>query len=212
MNQVTSRAPDRRTRKSRAALQQALLSLIATRPYDAITIEDVTEEADVARATFYAHYKDKSALLNEASSDLLSELTERLTSLAPAEDMSVYTGAAVFELFRHAEEHRDLYLLLISGDGVRAARRRLVAALEATALEIFARVAAAPAHRPRVPLEATSRAYVGGLLLTLERWLEDDHRATVTAVAGDLLRVQAGGLEWSLGYEPGGTRFEPQVD
>jgi len=69
-----TRAPDRRQRKSRAALQQALLTLISTKAYDSITVEDITELADVARATFYAHCKDKPALLMEVSRELVEEL------------------------------------------------------------------------------------------------------------------------------------------
>ena len=211
MNHAATRAPDRRTRKSRAALQQALLSLIATRPYDEITIEDVTEQADVARATFYAHYKDKTALLNEASTGLVTELAERVRELAPGENESVYTGAAVHAIFRHAEEHADLYRLLISGDGVRAARAQLVSALEAATTDIFHRITAAPVRTPRLRVDRTATAFVGALLLTLEHWLEEAPREAAAAATAEFLRGQVGGMEWALGLAAGESRFEPQL-
>src|SRR5436190_14790188 len=65
---------DRRQRKTRSALDAALLQLIAERPYAGITVEDIVNAADVARATFYAHYKDKDDLLAAANERLMSDL------------------------------------------------------------------------------------------------------------------------------------------
>jgi AcrR family transcriptional regulator len=44
-------------------LRDAMSELLATRPYDAISIQDIAERATVNRATFYAHYPDREALL-----------------------------------------------------------------------------------------------------------------------------------------------------
>jgi AcrR family transcriptional regulator len=54
---------DPRIRRTRELLQQALAKLLETRDFDRISVQDITETATVNRATFYAHYPDKFALL-----------------------------------------------------------------------------------------------------------------------------------------------------
>jgi AcrR family transcriptional regulator len=54
---------DRRIRRTRAALHQALISLILERGYEAVTIKDVVDRANVGRSTLYAHYPSKEDLL-----------------------------------------------------------------------------------------------------------------------------------------------------
>jgi AcrR family transcriptional regulator len=54
---------DPRIRRTRELLQQALATLLETRDFDRISVQDITDAATVNRATFYAHYPDKFALL-----------------------------------------------------------------------------------------------------------------------------------------------------
>ncbi|MCU1590614.1 MAG: putative HTH-type transcriptional regulator yxbF [Frankiales bacterium] len=202
------RTPDRRQRKSRAALQQGLLALIATKPYDAITIEDITAAADVARATFYAHYRDKTELLDEASAELIADLTARVYRIAPARATSEFRGAGVVEVFRHAGEHRDLYLLVLTGAGGARVRADLIRAFEAVTGDVLARMIDEPGRTPRESMIVTTKAFVGAVLLTLEYWLAQDRRPAAAEVANEMLRAQVGGLEWALGFAPGETGFD----
>jgi AcrR family transcriptional regulator len=56
---------DPRIRRTRGLLQDALKRLLEEKEFDKITIQDITEAATLNRATFYAHYPDKFALLEE---------------------------------------------------------------------------------------------------------------------------------------------------
>src|SRR4051812_34005318 len=53
---------DRRTQRTREMLQKALIELIGERSYDAITVQEIVDRANVARATFYVHYNSKDDL------------------------------------------------------------------------------------------------------------------------------------------------------
>ena len=55
---------DPRIRRTRQLLQGALKTLLQTKNFDEITVQDITEAATVNRATFYDHYADKFALLD----------------------------------------------------------------------------------------------------------------------------------------------------
>ena len=56
---------DPRIRRTRQLLRDALRRLLTDKEFDKVTIQDITEAATLNRATFYAHYPDKFALLEE---------------------------------------------------------------------------------------------------------------------------------------------------
>jgi len=72
----SGRALDPRVRRTRVLLHDALLLLMRTRSFEQISVQDVTDEATVNRATFYAHYEDKSALLASATTAAFHQLID----------------------------------------------------------------------------------------------------------------------------------------
>lgn len=65
---------DRRVRRTQRLLREALVSLTVERGWDAVTVSDVCERADVGRSTFYIHFADKENLLLSGFDELLTEL------------------------------------------------------------------------------------------------------------------------------------------
>ena len=59
---LAKHAIDRRITRTREVLQHALTSLILKKGYEAITIQDICDAANVGRSTFYAHYTSKDDL------------------------------------------------------------------------------------------------------------------------------------------------------
>jgi len=116
---------DRRTRKTREALYSAFISLIVERGYDAISVQDIIDAADVGRTTFYAHFKSKDELLMFGFQRLRAELH----SLLEAAD-STGTWTFVEPLLQHAKAHRGLYLALLNGGGGRLADREFQSIVE----------------------------------------------------------------------------------
>jgi AcrR family transcriptional regulator len=62
-SESASQPLDPRIRRTRELLQQALDKLLETNEFEKISVQDITDAATVNRATFYAHYPDKFALL-----------------------------------------------------------------------------------------------------------------------------------------------------
>lgn len=73
---MIDRRPDRRVRRTKRRLKDALLELIEERDYDRITIQDITDRADVGRSTFYSHFTSKEDLLFSGFDDWLLSLTQ----------------------------------------------------------------------------------------------------------------------------------------
>lgn len=74
MRSPAVRAPDRRSVRTRAALRDALLTLMTERDWEDISVQDVCAHADIARSTFYLHYASKDALLQGGFRDLQAQL------------------------------------------------------------------------------------------------------------------------------------------
>ncbi len=73
--------PSRRSRKkeqTRRGIFSAAMTLFSTSDYDTVTIEDICERADVAKATFFLHFPNKAALLIEFNERLTVDLKQRL--------------------------------------------------------------------------------------------------------------------------------------
>ena len=71
---------DKRNRnalRSQRLLQQAFSELLNEKPFDKITVTDITQRADLSRGTFYAHYDNTSDLLKS----LLDEIMDKMFSV-----------------------------------------------------------------------------------------------------------------------------------
>ncbi len=61
---TSTKSVDPRVRRTRQLLQQAIMELLEEKGFSSMTIQDITERATVNRATFYAHFEDKYALMD----------------------------------------------------------------------------------------------------------------------------------------------------
>ncbi len=75
---------DPRVRRTRQLLQSALMELIQEKPVDSITVQDIAARADVNRATFYAHFEDKYALLDYAAREIFQARVDKRLPKNPA--------------------------------------------------------------------------------------------------------------------------------
>jgi AcrR family transcriptional regulator len=99
---------DRRIKRSRDLLLSALFSLMSERGYERLTIQNIIDRASVGRATFYAHFDSKNALL--ASS--VSGLRNFIVSTASAEDDTPFPFTLPF--LEHLATARSIFQLTIA--------------------------------------------------------------------------------------------------
>lgn len=69
----------RKKQRTRREIYRAAMELFGDRGFDRVTIEQICDTADVARATFFLHFPSKSALLFEFSRGLARELRQELS-------------------------------------------------------------------------------------------------------------------------------------
>jgi len=108
---------DRRVRRTRKSLEDALVALTLEKEYEDITIQEITERADIGYRTFFRHYADKDELLIDVLNSTMMELRELMSPPTPEILVDPSFKAADFKegvvLFQHVEEHCDLYRVLL---------------------------------------------------------------------------------------------------
>src|SRR6266566_1653989 len=107
--EVTMEIRDRRVRRTQHLLAKALISLTLEKGYEAVTIRDITERADIGYATFFRHYRDKDELLQGVLDVVLAELIDLLCPATPDAD----PAAIGVLLFRHIQEQSEAVRVLI---------------------------------------------------------------------------------------------------
>ncbi len=162
-------AGDRRVRRTRRNLTEALISLILERGYDATTVQDILDRADVGRSTFYAHFRDKEALLLSCFDELREDLRRDLDRMTPGVPPRDPAQPSIV-LFEHAHRHRRIYQALYGRQGGTIVYRHLHA-LIAAALRAHLAPHLAARGSP-IPADVIAEFYTSALLGILTWWVD----------------------------------------
>ncbi len=192
--------PDRRVRRTRRQLHLALVELATELGYDQVTVEHLTNRADLARRTFYAHYVDKDSLLEAVVGALMTELVGRLDAAVLDDDRPVARSAAIRELFLHGEENRDCYRMLLAGAGNGRGLRKMSNTLSAHFEQHMVVVTGRLGLTPELPLDFVARAFVGQHLTILRWWLDNQVDYTVDQLAAMRAAIMEHGELWAMGF------------
>lgn len=184
--------PDRRVRRTRRRLRDALIELIPLKGYDQITVQDITDHADLSRATFYLHFADKDDLLASSLEEMFDELVQslpgplfRLPDVPTNGNRSAKAQHSTsIMVFDHVYTNQVLYkALLIDNRGVHYVLYREIQYLALLAEAQLARVT--PAERAEGTLSYALIAHhiAGSLFSLILWWLENDLRQSPADMA-----------------------------
>ena len=176
---------DRRQQKTRKAIFSAFRSLLETKRYDRITVQDVIDAADVGRSTFYAHFETKEALLDAYCEEVFFHVFG--------------TNACAFTGDDHTPEGQLTHVLW----HIRDSRHNLSAILRSDGREVFLGyfkshlipLLAELPQNPALPREYRLRLLAAGFVETLIWWSEEHYQSEPEAVAGYFLNLYGGACQ-----------------
>jgi AcrR family transcriptional regulator len=169
---MAKRPIDRRAARTKAMLQRAHISLILEKGYEAITVEDICDEANVGRSTFYAHYSNKDDLKRSGFEHLRKQLVDRQKEAqATPGDIKDRSFGFSLTMFEHARDHIDLYRALVGGRGGTVSLGQIRQILsDVVRNELAATVGKNSADI--VPRELVVQYVVGAFMAVMTWWLD----------------------------------------
>jgi AcrR family transcriptional regulator len=172
--------PDRRVRRTRRALADALLSLLTEKRYEDVTVQDILDRADIGRSTFYAHFVDKDSLMIEA----FRELRRAHTPTLPSGDESAFawsreTFGWSLDVLHQFETASSLYCCVVGSQGCQLAVAEMERELDEIVRGDLARMARI--HPRRVP-DMVVRFVVTSFMCIVPWWLENPGAMSVEEV------------------------------
>lgn len=155
---------DRRVLKSRQAIRQAFVALMKEKDFDHITVQDITDRANVSRKTFYLHFLDKYDLLDRVIEDAIREMDEFGQCVCELDWVP-----ATEHCFQYLADRYDFFGTMLTQAGAPYFRRRYVESCMTSFREEIRKVVGRhPLPEEDAILQFVVHAYVG----TVEWWLQ----------------------------------------
>lgn len=203
METEATRKPDRRRQRTRQLLRDALMELIVEKGYESISIQDITERADVARPTFYFHYTDKEDLLFNSLREIYDEMMRSAMMMEDDEVLACFTDPdKVDDMdFEHVARHRAFYSVMLSKKGSIAFLMQVISYLGVSMQQHIVGALAEPGVKLRVPAPAIGAFVAAGQIGLIDWWLREGKAYTPKEMAQIMFLLCAGGLNWALNLD-----------
>ena len=175
------RQEDKRIRRTKKLLRQALTRLMQQKDFKSITVTDVVREADINRGTFYAHYRDVYDLRERIEAEMIADFRGMIAGLRPSETASLQP--VLSRAVDYLEENREIVTALTQVSGGDGFGKKLIGVLEECRLE-------------GMPFRSVVDVYVARFLATgmvgmLEKWITESQPIPKNEMITLMMRVLA---------------------
>lgn len=124
---------DKRIRRTKKLLRQAMTRLMQEKDFQSITVTDVVREADINRGTFYAHYRDVYDLRERIESEMIADFRTMIDGIHVADNGSLHP---IFSrAVDYLEENREIVTALVHVGGTDGFGKKLIRVLEECRME-----------------------------------------------------------------------------
>lgn len=174
---VEVKKADRRVQRTRKILLDALIELMAEKGFEALTVQEIIDHANVGRSTFYSHFIDKEQLLIGAIDRLRIFLEERIDPHAPPKEKSEFRFGFSLAMLQHVQSHTGLYRMTAGKPKEMAVlqhmRNMLIHLAENEIMEFWATFGS-----PKIPYKVATEFVVTTFLTVLSWWMDGQSNGT----------------------------------
>ena len=166
---VKAPTEDRRIQRTKKSLRDALVELILEKHYDAISVQDIIDRADVGRSTFYLHFRDKEDLFRGDWQRVVEHFVAQMT----AENLLAGRIFLIRELFHHLKDFHHFYRALVKSGKVdqlfSLGQKHLTEKIEARINSVLA-----PGAQTNLPIPILANYLASEVFAQLKWWLDRD--------------------------------------
>lgn len=172
---------NRRAQMTKLLLRTALIELLEEKPLSRITIRELCEKADLNRTTFYLHYTDQNALLEDIERDVMEKTMEAMQDI----HTDPRTTMLVEAFLSYIKSNDRTFRLLLCRDDSEHFRRVFVTELR--------RVMAAnlPSYGDARQTEYVLSFLMYGSLYVIIEWMQNGYSESPEEIAALLFKLSA---------------------
>ncbi|MGW7925983.1 TetR/AcrR family transcriptional regulator [Staphylococcus xylosus] len=183
---------DRRVRKTKNAIKQAFIKLLAEKELERITIQDITTLADINRGTFYLHYEDKYLLLSDLEDEILAGLADEIgTYKLVMQDSNLEDFAKNFSekilknIILHIQKDIDFYLVIFKLDRKSHLEDKISELMYANMAENISN----KQNISGIPIDYFHSYVSGASISFIKHWVQDKNRMEPDIVVDYLFKI-----------------------
>jgi AcrR family transcriptional regulator len=165
-----------------------LIALALEKGYDNLTVQDVTDRADIGYRTFFRHYADVDELLLDVvheTRDRLKELLELARPFGTTKDACLEAGRNAEIMFRFVQENQDIFRVILLGRGMRFCLAPIIEYARGQAASMMSEFSGRG-----IPVEIAANHLVTSMFSLMRWWLANDMAyspAKMGAIAAELV-------------------------
>lgn len=186
---MEQRKRNRREEYTLRVIREAFLALLEKYPIERISVGELCKLADINRSTFYRHYADVYALLDEICEECFQELFGNLPKFSDADGASTRSAYdLIYKACTITENQKELYLLLLFKQPSARFQQRLADAFYQLFLGHHDTI-----HCRKPETDLHYRYLASGILGIWQAWLKDGCKIPKSVVA-EIVEVHLGGV------------------
>lgn len=194
---------DLRIRRTRKALNEALLTLMEKKSFSKITIQELADEAMINRATFYLHYYDIYDLLDTCIQDNMNHtMLKHIETIHHIEDGVFYTGIfqeLVTKMLKRVESNEHFFQVMFRSGFDKQLEAYLIQFGHATVVPQIER--AFQKGTSKKYKDITLQLIVSTILGVVSWWLGSEEREEPEKIAELIVGVVTRGPAYTIGLE-----------
>ena len=172
------------------------------KPYDAITIQDIADRADIGRTTFYLHFNTKDELFMSCHETMVRQFPiAPLHPLSREELLSLEAPVGMASAYKHLEEARPFLYAIFQGKDSQFIMRK-IRDWNAQEIETNLRNAFSESESA-IPLDVLANYLAGAQIALLHWWLERRQPHTLEDLAMTFHRLQRAAVRDAFGLRDG---------
>ncbi len=175
-------AEDRRVRKSKRAIKQAFIELLKENNLDRITIQQISDLADVNRGTFYLNYEDKYALLDEMENEQIEKIKgfvdiRKMDLSTKTSDRFIedFANKIIKNVITHIEHNMEFYQVILNLERKSQIEEQLADIVRSNIKHLIGN----KDNVFGIPENYYLSYVVGSMMSMIKYWVSDENRVSV---------------------------------
>lgn len=175
---------DRRVKYTKMVLKESFIKLLEQKDISQITIKEICADADINRATFYAHYSDQYDLLRKIEKELLDNINAHISDL-DRNNNNVKVVLTVEKIFEYLKENAKLCKLLLSERGDLSFQKQIM-------MLVYHNIISELTDNNKITKEDAEYVYaftITGCVGIVQKWLDEDMKKSPQFMAEMIVKI-----------------------